>query len=372
MLKKNKKTMILGALMLALFGLNVPANAESEASQGYSIAKLEAGKEVEESSIFNLLMTPGEKRTIKVTVRNDSNQPITVSDDIFTTYTNANGEVEYTSQAERYDDSMKVKLSDIAKVRASDLKIEVSGKSQKIVLADIELPQDIGDGALLGSWYFDKEGQIDESESSKGTSIKNKINYAIALKITVNQEIAKPELSLTSASIGLSNYRKAFFAHLQNPLPALMTNINYEGYVTKQGETKALYQNDLEKRKMAPQSSYQFPIFLKAGEFKAGTYTYHLRATTTDPKWEKKTWEWTKDFTIKADDAKKFNQQAINDATAKTNWVLWLILASVAILLIIITFIFLLIKRKKRQKETAAELLTQKRMLEQLLAMKDK
>lgn len=178
-------------------------------------------------------------------------------------------------------------------------------------------------------------------------------------------------MTLTSASIGLSNYRKAFFAHLQNPLPALMTNIDYEGYVTKQGETKALYQNELQKRKMAPQSSYQFPVFLKDGEFKAGNYTYHLKATTTDTKWEKKTWEWTKDFTVKADDAKKFNQQAINDATAKSNWTLWLILSSVFILLIIIIFFFLLLKRKKRQKEVAAELLIQKRMLEQLLAMAD-
>ena len=134
---------------------------------------MQAGKEVEESSIFNLLMTPGEKRTIKVTVRNDSNQPITVSDDIFTTYTNANGEVEYTSQAERYDDSMKVKLSDIAKVRASDLKIEVPGRSQKIVLADIELPQDIGDGALLGSWYFDKDTEKLNSSTAPTSVVKD-------------------------------------------------------------------------------------------------------------------------------------------------------------------------------------------------------
>ncbi|GAX47525.1 DUF916 and DUF3324 domain-containing protein [Pseudolactococcus reticulitermitis] len=370
MLKKNIKVMMMGALVFALFVSNGDAKAETAASQGYSIAKLEAGKEVEDSSIFNLLMTPGEKRTIKVTVRNDSNQPITVSDDIFTTYTNANGEIEYTSQADHYDESMQVKLSDIAKVRASDLKVEVPAKSQKVVLADIALPDDISDGALLGSWYFDKDGQIDENETNKGTSIKNKINYAIALKITVNQEVAKPELTLTSASIGLSNYRKAFFAHLQNPLPALMTNLDYEGYVTKQGETKALYQNELQKRKMAPQSSYQFPIFLKDDEFKAGNYTYHLKATTTDPKWEKKTWEWTKNFSIKADEAKKFNQQAINDVTAKTNWILWLILAGSVIVLFIICFIFLLMKRKKRQQE-AAELLAQKKLLEHLLAMKD-
>lgn len=371
MLKELKKMMTIGTVALSLLCANWQVNAETADSQGYSIAKLEAGKEVEESSIFNLLMAPGEKRTIKVVVKNDSDQPIIVDDDIFTTYTNANGEVEYTSQAEKYDDSLKVKISDIAKVRASDLKVEVPAKSEKIVLADIELPKDISDGALLGSWYFDKAGQIDEASSSKGTSIKNKINYAIALKITVNQEIAKPEMTLTSASIGLFNYRKAFFAHVQNPLPALMTNIDYEGYVTKQGETKALYQNELQKRKMAPNSDYKFPIFLKDGEFKAGEYTYHLKATTTDPKWEKKTWEWTKDFSIKAADAQKLNQQAINDAKAKKDWTLWLVLACVVLGLFVLSMILLIIKRKKRQKEKEIEQLAQKRMLEQLLAMKD-
>ena len=371
MLRELKKVLTAFVIGLALFSMSEQVRAETADSQGYSIAKLEAGKEVEASSIFNLLMTPGEKRTIKVVVRNDSDKAITVDDDIFTTYTNANGEVEYTSQAENYDESMKVKISDIAKVRASDLKVSVPAKSEKIVLADITLPEDIDDGALLGSWYFDKAGQIDENTAGKGTSIQNKINYAIALKITVNKEVAKPEMTLTSASIGLLNYRKAFYAHLQNPLPAMITNIDYEGYVTKQGETKALYQNDLVKRKMAPNSAYKFPIFLNEGEFKAGNYTYHLKATTTDPKWEKKTWEWTKNFSIKADEAEKMNAQAINDAKEKHNWTLCLILACLILALLFSIFIFLLIKRRKRQKENDAELLAQKKMLEHLLATSD-
>lgn len=371
MLRELKKVLTAFVIGLALFSMSEQVRAETADSQGYSIAKLEAGKEVEASSIFNLLMTPGEKRTIKVVVRNDSDKAITVDDDIFTTYTNANGEVEYTSQAENYDESMKVKISDIAKVRASDLKVSVPAKSEKIVLADITLPEDIDDGALLGSWYFDKAGQIDENTAGKGTSIQNKINYAIALKITVNKEVAKPEMTLTSASIGLLNYRKAFYAHLQNPLPAMITNIDYEGYVTKQGETKALYQNDLVKRKMAPNSAYKFPIFLNEGEFKAGNYTYRLKATTTDPKWEKKTWEWTKNFSIKADESEKMNAQAINDAKAKHNWTLCLILACLILALLFSIFIFLLIKRRKRQKDNDAELLAQKKMLEHLLATSD-
>jgi hypothetical protein len=175
MLRKLKKVLTAFVIGLALFSMSEQVRAETADSQGYSIAKLEAGKEVEASSIFNLLMTPGEKRTIKVVVRNDSDKAITVDDDIFTTYTNANGELEYTSQAENYDESMKVKISDIAKVRASDLKVSVPAKSEKIVLADITLPEDIDDGALLGSWYFDKAGQIDENTAGKGTSIQNKI-----------------------------------------------------------------------------------------------------------------------------------------------------------------------------------------------------
>ena len=65
------------------------------------------------------------------------------------------------------------------------------------------------------------------------------------------------------------------------------------------------------------------------------------------------------------------NAQAINDAKAKHNWTLWLILSCLILALLFSIFIFLFIKRRKRQKENDAELLAQKKMLEHLLATSD-
>ena len=80
-----------------------------------------------------------------------------------------------------------------------------------------------------------------------------------------------------------------------------------------------------------------------------------IKATTYDPKWSSKTWEWNKDFTVLTDEAKKGNSQAINDPRPEKvpTWVYFAI--GGLILLVLLLILLLLILKKRRKKKEVEE-----------------
>ena len=68
-------------------------------------------------------------------------------------------------------------------------------------------------------------------------------------------------------------------------MPAITGKMTIEAKVTAKGKFDTLYENKLEGLTFAPNSNYKFPVFLGTDQFKAGEYTYRIKATTDDPKW---------------------------------------------------------------------------------------
>ncbi|GHU36616.1 cell surface protein [Bacilli bacterium] len=358
----NKKIKYLSiTLMLALltFGQILAGAITSHAAddnQGqYSIQKVnpKSGEINPEASYYDLKMAPGETKTIEAKILNKGSQEITVKDQVFAAFTNANGQIDYTKQADKYDKSLKIKMSDIAKVKASDINAKVAPGGETTVTVDISLPHDAQTGVILGSWHFEKEGQVDANGKKEGVTINSKYAYALAIKVTVDKEIEKPNLNLSNISVGVVNYKKAFLAELQNDMPAITGKLTIDAKVTAKGKFDTLYENKLEALTFAPNSNYKFPVFLGTDQFKPGEYTYRIKATTDDPKWSSKTWEWNKDFTVLPDEAKKVNSQAINDPRPDKipTWLYFAIGGLLLLILLLLLLFLLLRKRRKKEKE---------------------
>ena len=360
MLNKKIKYLSITLMLTMLMASQIFTGAmiSHAATQGnYSIQKVnpENGEIKENASYYDLKMAPGETKTIEAKILNKSSEEITVKDQVFSAFTNANGQIDYTKQAEQYDKSLKIKMSDIAKVKASDINAKVPPTGETTVSVDITVPQDAQTGVILGSWHFEKEDQVDNEGKKEGVTINSKYAYALAIKITVDKEIEKPSLNLLNVSVGEVNYRKAFLAELQNDMPAITGKMTIEAKVTAKGKFDTLYENKLEGLTFAPNSNYKFPVFLGTDQFKAGEYTYRIKATTDDPKWSSKTWEWNKDFTVLPDEAKKGNSQAINDPRPGKvpTWVYFAI--GGLILLVLLLILLLLILKKRRKKKEVEE-----------------
>lgn len=314
--------------------------------------KISPEEEVDPSSSFyDLAVKPGDKREIEARIINTSTEPITVTSALFAAYTNDNGEISYTSQAEEYDRSLAYKFNEIADIQSSDIKAEIPANSEKIVKAMIQVPETAEDGVILGSWYFEKEGQEKEQEEGSGIQINNKYSYALAVKLTVNQEIAAPNLNLTGITKGLSNYKKAYFAQLQNDQAAIMSELTFEAQVFKKGSYDVLYENTSEGLIMAPNSQFAFPVFLGQEVMEAGDYTMKLKATTDDSKWDTQTWEWTEDFTVTVDEARTHNKEAINDPEPEADNFWLLVLGVVVLFILLLLLIYILMKRRMLKQQ---------------------
>lgn len=326
------------------------------APQGdYSIQKIApTGGEINENaSYYDLKMAPGETKTIEAKIYNKGSEEISVKNLVFAAFTNANGQIDYTKQASDYDKSLKIKMSDIAKVKSSDIDAKIPPAGESTVSVDITVPQEAKTGVILGSWHFEKEGQVADNGKKEGVTINSKYAYALAIKITVEKEVEKPNLNLLGVSIGVVNYKKAFLAELQNDVAAIIGKMTIDAKVTAKGKFETLYENKLESLTFAPNSNYKFPVFLGTDQFKPGEYTYRIKATTDDPKWASKTWEWNMDFTVLPDKAKKVNDEAINDPKpgGLPKGIFYAIISLLAIILLLLFLLIILGKRRKKEKE---------------------
>lgn len=316
----------------------------------YSVSKVPSEKEADQTSpFFDLAVKPNDEFDIEVKIFNSSPEDIKVKNMPLTTFTNGNGEVAYASLPPKagLDKSLKVSFADIAK--ADQEIVEVPKNSEVATKMTIKVPENAPTGVILGSWYFEKADQVDDKKS-EGISIKNKYSYALAVKMTVDHEIEKPNLNLLKVQPDLNNYRKVINAYIQNDQPAIVSDLKVSGEVTEKGKSDVLYKNETDKLTMAPNSNFAYPIFLGQDQLKAGTYTMHLKATTTDSKWGKKTWEWDQDFTIKAADAEKINKEAVQDPKAPLS--IWWIVAGSLLLLLLIVFIVWQTAKKKFQQNS--------------------
>ena len=348
------KKIIFVLALVSTFIPHVIAYAEEGESAGYSVAKVPptVPQMNESSSFYDLSVKPGDDFEIQAELKNHASSETKVKMGDYTTYTNSNGEINYSAPLakKQEDESLKIRFSDIAELNEGPTVTLLPGE-KKVVSMTIKIPEDAPEGVILGSWYFEKDeenhdAEKENSESKKnGVMIENRFAYAMAVKLTVQKEIDTPNMNLLKVFPDLNNYRKVINATVQNDQPAIISNLNFAGKVTRKGRTEALITGKLEDRKMAPNSHFNVPFFLDKQQLEAGDYTLHLKATTTDSKWEKKTWEWSKDYTITRAEANKLNEEAINDPEPETNYLIYLLIA--IIILLVLLLLVILLRRKK-------------------------
>lgn len=341
-------------LIIAVAQFTPCVYAEEGESAGYSVAKITPDvPQVNESSVFyDLLVKPGEDFTIQAELNNHGSENVTVGMSAFTTYTNDNGEINYSAALpeENQDESLEIAFTEIAELK-EDNPVTLRAGEKKLVSMTISVPKEAADGVILGSWYFERETETKErQEPSSGITIENRFAYAMAVKLTVQQEIETPNLNLLSAAPGLNNYRKVINANVQNDQPAIVSDLDFEGRITKKGSDRTLYSGNLTNRQMAPNSNFNVPFFLEQAQLAPGDYTLHLTAVTKDEKWAEKTWEWTEDFTITREEAQKLNKEAINDPEPEpeSNLVIYVLIAIIAILAV---FLFIVLMRRKKERK---------------------
>lgn len=367
-MKKIISIMILALLLLGrnVYAENSEVTIQQKAEVSYSVKKIKAANEINEtSSFYDLGVTKGENKEIQAIIANSSNQPIYVKSQIFTAFTNENGTITYNTKPKSISKSLKFKLSDFATIEASDKRIEVPPHSEKTVTAFIDVPKDVPDGVMLGAWYFEKENQVVENKEEQGIGIANKYSYSLAIKVTVNQEIEKPELKLKGVTTGLSNYRKAIQATIENESPGIISKLTVNAQILNEKNGELLYERKQEDMIMAPNSNFSYPIFLKDQEMKPGDYVLNVEASTNDPKWPSQNWSWSQKFSITKEKAQQINQDALNDNVSSENNNNLVLIGVLFLIVSGLVTLFVLIRSNQKKKRKKLKMMAKRKKREE-------
>lgn len=355
----KKKIVLFITLVCAFFA----APALSHASEfNFSVEPVIPENQINKDvSYFDLQMEKNQQQQVVVNLRNDTENEVKVNVGLSNATTNLNGVVEYSPNKLENSKSLPFKITDVVKAPES---ITIPANSSQELKLDITMPQEEFSGVVAGGITF-KQDTTDETEdtsSQEGVSIKNEYSYVVALLLKERQDIIEPNLTLDEVKPSQINYRNVIDSTLTNDTTTYINQVAIEGIITKKGSTESVYSVDKNSMQIAPNSIFNFPVYLEGKKLEAGDY--HIKLTVFGDKADdgtfvkkiddqdtkfKHQWILEKDFTIAADEAKTLNEKDVTIKEEGPNWLLIVLVILVILLLLLV--IILLLKRKKDDKE---------------------
>ncbi len=334
--KKMMGCLLAVAVCITTFHMKVEA-----AEMKFAVTAVIPENQVDKNqTYFDLKMEPGQKQTLQVQMKNDTDKEVEVETYANTAITNNNGITDYSVVDPKFDSTLKTPFSKIAKVQKET---KIPAKSTVVLNVNIEMPTESYDGVILGGLYFKEKEDENDKNKSEGVQIKNKYAYAIGVVLRETDAEVKPDMKLNEVKPDQVNARNVVTANLQNIKPAMLKNLSVDAKVYKETGKDVLHETKKENLRMAPNSNFDYAISWDNKALESGTYRLEMKATDGDQKWE-----WTKKFTIEGKEAKKLNDTAVE---AKKDYTLYYIIGGGLLLIVLLVLVFWLGRRTKKKED---------------------
>ncbi|MGM0238831.1 DUF916 and DUF3324 domain-containing protein [Enterococcus sp. AZ103] len=360
---KKKNILLTLFLFVSVLMLNTVKSYANEF--GFAVEPQIPENQIDKSkTYYDLQLDPGQAQQLSVHLVNDTDNPVKVEATIKSATTNSNVVVEYGPNKLKADKSLKYNLADYAKMPNT---IDIPAKSTLDVPIDVTMPSENFDGVMAGGITFKeikKDNKTADSSNDKGLAIQNEYSYVVALLLRENTNEVAPNLKLHTVKASQVNARNVILANVQNDQATYINQVAIDAQITEKGKSKVLYKKSAENLQIAPNTNFDFPVSLNGKSLKAGTY--HLKmivngnqlaegqfVRTGEDKKEihySNQWILEKDFTIKAETAKKLNAK---DVSIKKDYTWLYILIGILLLLLVIILIWVIRRRKKKNDEEA-------------------
>ncbi|MDT2801581.1 DUF916 and DUF3324 domain-containing protein [Vagococcus lutrae] len=295
---------------------------------------------------FHLQTTPNMEQTLTIEVTNVGSEPLTIEGLLYTATTNSLGVIEYGESLTEIDETVPMKLTDVATLPQAEMTI--APETTEAFPIHIQMPEKSFGGILLGGITIqEKDDEKDEDKSKEKTStgavIKNKFNYRYVLMLEGTEPHPEPEVKLTNVTASLDHERNAFISELQNPNALLLHSLSVKSEVRKKGESSILYQDEIQDGQLAPNSTLNFPVFLKGDKFEPGTYNVKCYVSA-----EGQQWELEQDVTINEETAKKVNQKSVD--IPEKDYTMWYVASGIVVAIVIIIIVYKMLHHRKKKK----------------------
>ncbi|WP_242141904.1 MULTISPECIES: DUF916 and DUF3324 domain-containing protein [unclassified Bacillus cereus group] len=332
---------VVSSVLAIVFLLHMASMTTYAAEMKFAVTAVIPENQIDKNqTYFDLKMKPGQKQTLQVQMKNDTDKEVVVETHANTAVTNSNGIADYSMTNPQFDSTLKIPFSKIAKVQKET---KIPAKSTVTLDVNIEMPNESFDGVILGGLYFTEK----EDEKAKGKSdnvqIKNKYAYAIGVVLRETDTEVKPDLKLNEIKPGQVNARNVVTANLQNTKAAMLKHLTVDAKVYTEKGKNVLHETKKEDLRMAPNSNFDYAISWDNKALEPGTYRLEMKATDGDQKWE-----WTKKFTIEGDKAKELNKTAVE---AQKDYTMYYIIGGILLFILLLILVFWLGRRSQHKQQ---------------------
>ncbi len=329
----KKATLMVMFVFLAL-GFGQLALADS--NDFSVIPVLEENQNPDVPSYFDLTVTPNQKQTLKIKIKNNSNESVKYKLYVNTATTNQNGIIDYSITDFEKDETLKLSLKDCLTLKEQH--VDVPANSEKEVFLELSIPETPFEGIALGG--ITVEPTIEEE--SEG--VNNVFTRTLAIQLTETAKEIAPKLEGGEVIVSQENLRNNVKFELRNITPIIISKVNAEIAITKKGNKNTLLKQTKDQLSFAPNS--KFSLMTEWGkQFDPGKYTYSIKLT--DGKGNK--WSFSKNFEIKAEIAEKLNETSFDEKESLIKDYLKYIIALLT-LIVIGLVIWVVSKKLKKTK----------------------
>lgn len=344
---KNKNWIVYSQIVIGLFILFGVAHVTKAEGMGYSVRAVIPDNQVDQSqTYFDLEVVPGGKQDLVLEIVSTSDQPLELMVEPHVATTNQNGELEYSVTPKTQDSSLLYPITDLLSGKQS---VSVPPKETKHVTFHLTMPKESVKGKIVGGFsIYDQKNEAEGQSSGKDeVQINNIFSVVIGIQIREKEMAIQPRMKLNGVKAGLFNYRTAVLANLQNPQPDFLGNVSIVASVKKKGNKKVLYEAEKKPIAFAPNSNFDFPISLNNQELAPGGYELTVTGQSGNEKWH-----FTKFFRITKEEAKEFNQEAVELVVSPKNdhWLVSTTLVGLFILILLVTIGYLISQYKETRK----------------------
>lgn len=340
--RQRNRYWFLLVLTLCLLLFPTSGHASEETLNFHVTPELPESQVENSTSYFDLNLEAGKTETLALKLQNAGSEIIQVQITPHTAYTNVHGVVEYGKNSPEPDPTLLYSLADL--IEPSEV-IELMENEIKTVEVSLQMPDETFAGFLAGGLRIAEvnEAQEEETSNEEGVAIKNEFAYVVGVVVSNSRNSIQSDLELVDVFADQLNYRNVISANLQNFTPTFVNRLEIEATVQKEGEDEILYEATQNQMQMAPNSNFNFPISLEGDRFRSGEYVLKMTARSGEEEWN-----WSKQFTIETDEARKLNRADVMVDT-RTNW--WK-LGSIILILLLLGLVLLILYQKKKTSET--------------------
>ncbi|MDR0922449.1 MAG: DUF916 and DUF3324 domain-containing protein [Lactobacillales bacterium] len=349
MQKINKGIVVLLALLVGiLFGGSSLSVQAGEWDTGYTVGIVGSEFQHETKPYYDLRLKPKQKTELGITIKNALDTSADFKISVNTAVTNSNGIIDYSGQEKADDNSLFVKLSDIAKLEKDY--VSLAPKQEITVPIQVTMPDKPFDGMILGGIHVTR-GLTDKERKDSGYN--NVFSYVKQIKITETDKEITPDLKLTKVTSSSENFKGEIRANLQNPTATILSKIKIQAKILAADSKKVVNEREQLQRDMAPNSNFDYYFEYLDGKLPVGKFDMVIDA---EDEFGHK-WHLVKTFEVSAEEQEKVKQEThtLKSEKEANPWVWVVIVMGIIIVILLIIVILFLIRKKATETNEAGE-----------------